>query len=113
MKEKEKHRKHGRSCKSLRQELVPFVCDSYGVMGEQAWKYLKKISGEAKQPFEWMDATIRRLSCSLQRGNAAISDNGVFQSLKKGSVDEACVVAPRGMASVEAVVDGDEDVFSI
>ena len=71
------------------------------MIGQAAMKFLKQMCLLADAPGSWLVDTIRKISCSLQRGNAVMSNNGVFQCLKYRE-EEAYVAMRR-----KEVVRGD------
>ena len=74
--EREKHRKYDDIAKLNHYTMIPFVMESYGGMGKEAEKLLRKLSAHAHEwmePREFLLYARQRIAVTLQSANANIS----------------------------------------
>ncbi len=51
-------------------EIVPFVVESYGALGPDALKFIKKLASHHPHPSSWASRLYKAISVALQKGNA-------------------------------------------
>lgn len=83
--ERHKRAKHESAAIQRGQEFIPFVLDSYGVLGKSALTLIDQLGEHAEatygiRPSHFKANMKTRISLALQRGNARITSGGIMQA---------------------------------
>lgn len=110
--EKLKESKYSAIARDEECQFVPFVMESYGSLGKQAFKFLKEVSYHSN--ISLLPVTtiqmVRALSVCLQTGNAFVLLSGCMQAREWKS---ACRRQRYGLVSHSSIQNEDDDLYPL
>jgi len=75
--EREKHAMYDELCELNGYTMTPFVLETYGGLGSEAYALLEKLARHAEDGPHFLRHALNRLSIVLQSGNAAVAHTGL------------------------------------